>query len=111
MSSSGLVYLQESHGMSLRAQGQSLEFRQLLFMQKGIPLHVFYTVWENRPDPEDRPERWDWTWRGRFRAAWDGRRNLGQQVIQACILGPLSPEQARQSCSEWMQEHLRLAAP
>lgn len=63
----------------------------------GRELHVFHILWEDRPAAmrqtgdvaADEPDGLGAA--GRLRAAWAGRRNLGQRVLEISILGPDDP--------------------
>lgn len=74
----------------------------------GRDLWVFHCVWEDRPEATSGgsnnggtadteaaapPER-ALSARGRLRAAWAGRRNLGQRVLEVTLLGPTDADEA-----------------
>lgn len=74
-------------------RGLSLPFRQLIFDYNGAPLYVFYCLTEDRVI-RGSAEGEDWTAASRLRAVAEGRRHLGQQVLEVILRGPQSPQQA-----------------
>ena len=73
-----------------------LPMRGYRFAANGRELWVFHCVWEDRPaadDADETPERALGA-AGRLRAAWAGRRNLGQRVLEVSLLGPTDAETA-----------------
>lgn len=64
----------------------SLPFRIYRFAQNGEPLFVFVCIQEDKvaASGTDRPE---WSTRGRLEAAWTGRRNLGQRLLEFALIG------------------------
>ena len=74
----------------------NLPMRGYRFAANGRELWVFHCVWEDRPaadDADETPERALGA-AGRLRAAWAGRRNLGQRVLEVSLLGPTDVEAA-----------------
>ncbi len=74
----------------------SLPLRGYRFEANGRALWVFHCVWEDRPaagNADESPER-ALSAAGRLRAAWAGRRNLGQRVLEVTLLGPTDAETA-----------------
>ena len=59
------------------------------FDAQGEPLHVFYCYWDGRSSYENTAaaEEEDWTARGRLRAAWKGRRDVGTQMLELAVYG------------------------
>ena len=73
--------------LKLQAGRISLDFRSYEFEQNGRPLFVFVCIQEDKrllTSPADAAE---WNLRGRLRAALDGKRNLGQRLLELAVLG------------------------
>ncbi|MCX8155161.1 MAG: exosortase/archaeosortase family protein [Verrucomicrobiae bacterium] len=82
-----------------------LPFRTYVFTGQGRTWYVFFCVMEERPLPgggwpEAEPTRWQ-----RLRQAWLGRRNLGQQALEAVLTGYPSLAEAQRA---WLTELPRL---
>lgn len=98
--------LVERHSPALFAAGAvELPFRTYVFTGQGRTWYVFFCVVEERPLagggwPESEPTRAQ-----RLRQAWLGRRNLGQQALQAVLTGYPSLAEAQRA---WMVELPRL---
>lgn len=78
--------------------GFTLPMRGYRFEANGRELWVFHCVWEDRPEAgsADEPSERALRAGGRFSAAWAGRRNLGQRVLEVTLLGPGNEEAARE---------------
>jgi exosortase len=73
--------------VNVSAGGVLLNFRSYEFEQNGRPLFVFVCI---QDDKRDRTEDFDaggWSLPGRLRAAWLGKRNLGQRLLEVAVLG------------------------
>ncbi len=59
------------------------------FSARGIPLHIFYCYWDSRSSYQDATTsaEEDWTARGRLRAAWHGKREIGTQMLELAVWG------------------------
>lgn len=65
-----------------------LPFRIYTFDDNGSPLYVFHCVWEERTGPaSDFKLGLKVNLASRVEAAWHGKRNLGQQLLEIAILG------------------------
>ncbi len=75
--------------LSLRAGAMALDFRSYEFEQDGRPLFVFVCIQEDKqvamPAGTTDPEAW--SLRGRIRAAFQGKRNLGQRLLEIAVTG------------------------
>ena len=87
---------------SFPAAGLDLVFDQYAFKFGQREMHVFYCLWQDRIPAsfgglarDSRDE--DGSAQSRIRAAWAGRRNLGQTVIEVAVVGPRDPDEARAS--------------
>jgi hypothetical protein len=59
------------------------------FDDRGSPLHVFYCYWDARSSYENvaAAVAEDWSPRGRIRAALQGRREIGAQILEIIVWG------------------------
>ena len=72
--------------LSLRVGSIALDFRSYEFEQDGRPLFVFVCIQEDKrvagtSDPGE------WSLRGRVGAAFHGKRNLGQRLLEIAVRG------------------------
>jgi exosortase len=78
--------------------GLALPFHQSVFTRSDEPpLHVFYCLWEERPLNSPGSKALDdgiLNIHKRLQAVLNGRRHLGQQVLEVAIRGPASAEEA-----------------
>ena len=86
--------LRTEHAIArVRVRELELAFRHYEFDSGGRTLFVFYCLWEDRvPAASARDE--DGTVGSRWAAVREGRRNLGQQVLEIAIEGPATPEES-----------------
>jgi exosortase len=92
----GRTFEAELPPLRIDSAGASLPFRFYRFAQNGKPLFVVVCIQEDKlaPGAAALPE---WSTRGRLEAAWNGRRNLGQRLLELALLGATdSDEAARQ---------------
>jgi exosortase len=89
--------------------GTPLAFRTYLFERYGLPLHVFYLIWEegNRDRDTDALMQ-DWSGMSRLQRVWLGQRNLGQQSLEIVLSGATSDEQARTKLKEDLSKIVRI---
>jgi len=89
--------------------GTPLAFRTYLFERYGLPLHVFYLIWEegNRDRDTDALMQ-DWSGMSRLQRVWLGQRNLGQQSLEIVLSGATSEEQARTKLKEDLSKIVRI---
>lgn len=72
--------------LQIEAAGAPLSFRAYRFAQNGRPLFVFVCIEEDKV-ARGASELPEWSTRGRLEAAWTGRRNLGQRLLELALLG------------------------
>ena len=65
----------------------ALDFRAYEFEQNGRPLFVFVCIQEDKRAVSGRPDSGEWNLRGRLVAAWQGKRNLGQRMLEIAVAG------------------------
>jgi hypothetical protein len=56
---------------------------------------VFVCIQENKVSSDRNGESFQWNTRGRLLAAWHGRRNLGQRLLEIAVNGLDDFSQAR----------------
>ena len=73
----------------LTVNGLKLPIRSYRFEDRGAPLHVFYCYWDARSSYENPSAAVleDWSFRGRVRAALQGRREIGAQILEIVVWG------------------------
>ena len=83
----------------LTVNGVTLPVRFYRFDNRGSPLHVFYCYWDARSSYEtvSAAESEDWSLRGRLRAALQGRREIGAQIIELIVLGYQDDSEANEA--------------
>jgi exosortase len=94
--SAGMTLVREAEPEILDSAGFQLPFRMYLFTQSGIPVHVFFCVWEDEKEPaEGQLAAKAWNPESRLRAVLLRRRRLGQQVLEVGIAGEATDAEAR----------------
>jgi Protein of unknown function (DUF3485) len=86
---SGLTMVSDNGIQLMKINGINLPIRSYRFQNGGVPLHVFYCYWDSRSSYETTAaaNEEDWTARGRLRAAWNGRREAGAQMLEVVVSG------------------------
>lgn len=82
--------MERNNGLRMvNVNGVNLPVRSYRFNDRGSPLHVFYCYWDARSSYETTTtaEAEDWSFRGRVRAALQGRREIGAQILEIVVLG------------------------
>jgi hypothetical protein len=91
-------------------KGIKLPVRSYRFADRGVPLHVFYCYWDARSSYADAvaAAAEDWSPTGRVRAALQGRREIGAQMLELVVWGYDDDAQATEALE---QELNRLIQP
>ncbi len=107
---SGLTMRDESGVRLLAFNGVQLPIRFYRFEENGRPLHVAYCYWDGRSSSATNAAaaEEDWTVRGRLRAAWEGKREIGARMLELAVWGYEDDEVAREALKA---ELLRLVRP
>ncbi len=86
---SGMTMERDNGFEPLAVKGVKLSIRSYRFDDHGAPLHVFYCYWDARSSYENAAAaaEEDWTARGRLRAALQGRREIGAQMLELAVWG------------------------
>jgi len=93
--------------VKVRAGPVSLDFRSYEFEQNGRPLFVFVCIQEDRRVASGPADTGEWNLPGRLRAAFEGKRNLGQRLLEIAVLGLDDFAQASDALSRIAEEILR----
>jgi exosortase len=89
--------MERNNGLRMVAvNGLNMPIRSYRFDDRGSPLHVFYCYWDARSSYESvaAAESEDWSPRGRIRAALQGRREIGAQILEIIVLGYQDDDEA-----------------
>jgi hypothetical protein len=97
--------------VNVRAGPVSLDFRSYEFEQNGRPLFVFVCIQDDKQVALGPADTGEWNLKGRLRAAFDGKRNLGQRLLEVAVLGFEDFAQASEALSKTAQEILRPEKP
>jgi exosortase/archaeosortase family protein len=88
----GLKFISGTRKAAIQFENVTIPFECSTFDSEGTPLYVFRTLCEDRR-PLGSSSGFDQSISGRLHSAWEGRRNLGQKLLQIDISGA-STEQA-----------------
>jgi hypothetical protein len=72
--------------VNVAAESATLDFRSYEFEQNGRSLFVFVCIQEDKL-ASGPPDSGEWNLSGRLRAAWTGKRNLGQRLLEIAVSG------------------------
>ncbi len=92
----------------IKIGGLELPFRAYVFEHRGKPLYVFFCLWEERfsSNSPNRPE--DFSRLSRFYAVLEGRRHLGQQVLEVAMAGPVDEQRAERDFEDYLAAHIQV---
>jgi exosortase len=93
--------------VKVEAESIALDFRSYEFEQNGRPLFVFVCIQEDKRVVSTATETGEWNLEGRLRAAWVGKRNLGQRLLEIAVSGVDDFGQASEALSKTAREILR----
>ena len=93
----------------LAVSGVNLPVRSYRFDDRGVPLHVFYCYWDARSSYENvaAAESEDWSARGRLRAALQGRRDIGAQILEIVVWGYQDDNEASEALARELSQVIR----
>jgi exosortase len=94
---------------TLVVNGVNLPVRSYRFDDRGVPLHVFYCYWDARSSYENvaTAESEDWSTRGRLRAALQGRREIGAQMLEVVVWGYEDDAEASEALARELGQVIR----
>ena len=95
----------------LTVNGVTLPIRSYRFQDRGSPLHVFYCYWDARSSYETVASAVaeDWSMRGRVRAALQGRREIGAQILEIVVWGYQDDSEANEALTRELGRVLRVS--
>ena len=92
----GYKFVEQVEPVGMPISAVTIPFTGSLFECDGSRVYVYRCLWEDFPvTGVTRNRNFDMSIRGRLLAAWYGRRNLGQRLLQVAITGMSSEQQAR----------------
>jgi exosortase len=93
----------------LVVNGVTLPVRSYRFDDRGVPLHVFYCYWDARSSYGNvaAAESEDWSARGRLRAALQGRREIGAQMLEVVVWGYQDDTEASEALARELGQVIR----
>ena len=93
----------------LEVNGITLPVRTYRFDDRGVPLHVFYCYWDARSNyaTAATAEFEDWSPRGRVRAALQGRREIGAQMLEIIVWGYQDDAEANEALARELGQVVR----
>ena len=93
---------------NVQADSISLDFRSYEFEQNSRPLFVFVCIQEDKRVASAPADTDEWNLASRLKAALEGKRNLGQRLLEIAVLGLDDFAQAKEALSKTVQEILRV---
>ena len=84
----------------------ALGFRSYEFEQNGRPLFVFVCIQDDKRVASIPAGTGEWSVGGRLRATWQGKRNLGQRLLEIAVSGLDDFAQASDALNKTVQELL-----
>jgi hypothetical protein len=108
----GRTFRGEKPPLLIQAGSVPLEFRAYEFDEAGRPLFVFVSIQDDKTgasEPKAGPG--EWNMRGRLRAAWRGRRNLGQRLLEIAVTGFDDYEGAKEAAAKTVTEIVQADQP
>jgi hypothetical protein len=97
--------------VTLSVGSAPLEFRSYEFEQNGRPLFVFVCIQEDKRLTSSPADVAEWNLRGRLRAAFHGKRNLGQRLLEIAVLGLDDFAQAADAVAKTVAEIVKVETP
>ena len=106
---SGLTMNRDNGIRFIEVNGVNLPIRSYRFDDRGESLHVFYCYWDARSSYENASAAAaeDWTARGRLRAALQGRREIGAQMLEVVVWGYEQDAEADQALQRQLAQIIR----
>lgn len=89
--------------------GLPLPFRTYVFGDTAKPIYLFHLVWEERSSPTRNLDlAIKQSFASRIQAAWDGKRNLGQQLLEVVIGGFEDPEKVEAAFKARLEKMIKV---
>jgi exosortase len=86
LQAAGLRLRDDLGEVDVQVNGFYIPFRHNTFESGNGLLHVFYCLWSDYLAPNEKPTLENGTQASRLQAALNGKRNLGQQVLEISLL-------------------------
>lgn len=102
----GLQQAEKPGNRSVEKEGVQLPFRTYVYDAGGRRWYVFYLLWEDRPTAASLGAE-DLSRSSRIRAVLEGRRHLGQQVLEIAVTGVHDAGVAQRELERYVQRWLR----
>jgi exosortase len=80
--------------VTVDVNGVDMNFRHYSFASGEKLMHVFYCLWSDKTAPHELAVREDGSEASRIDAILEGKRNLGQRVLEIVVQGPDSSKDA-----------------
>lgn len=80
--------------LTANAGGIEMPFRHESFESGSRTLHVFYCLWSDKISRNEKPLLENGSEASRLQAVLAGKRNLGQQVLEVVVVGPVTSDDA-----------------
>ncbi len=95
----------------ITVNGVNLPIRSYRFQDHGSPLHVFYCYWDARSSYENAAAAVveDWSFQGRLRAALQGRREIGAQILEIVVWGYEDDKEASEALARELGRVVRVS--
>jgi exosortase len=97
--------------LNLTAGSVPLDFRSYEFEQNGRPLFVFVCIQEDKRVASGSTASEEWNLRGRLRAAFHGKRNLGQRLLEIAVSGLDDFAQAKEAVAKTVNAIVKVETP
>ena len=97
--------------VNLRAGAVPIEFHSYEFEQEGRPLFVFVCIQEDKRVASSALDSGEWNIEGRLRAAFQGKRNLGQRLLEIAVTGLDDFAQATEALAKTVNEIVAVEKP
>jgi exosortase len=99
--------------LNLRAGAIALDFRSYEFEQEGRPVFVFVCIQEDKrvAGPSGGTQSEEWSLQGRIRAAFQGKRNLGQRLLEIAVTGLDDFARASEALAKTVSESVTAEKP
>jgi exosortase/archaeosortase family protein len=107
----GRHYRSARPDLTLHTGSIDLDFRSYEFEQEGRPLFVFVCIQEDKRVASGDIHSAEWNLRGRVRAAFQGKRNLGQRLLEIAVMGLDDFAQAREAVARTVSEIVAVEKP
>jgi hypothetical protein len=107
----GRIFRMARPDLNLRVDSASLDFRSYEFEQNGRPLFVFVCIQEDKRVTASSTDSDEWNVRGRLRAAFQGKRNLGQRLLEIAVSGLDDFAQATEAVSKTVSQIVAVEQP